>query len=135
MTDLLTPVLTANWADERAWKLTEEFFALPVEEKQGYYDKNLGGQRGYTPFKTEIAKDAKHVDLKEFWHVGRDLAPGGGEAAQVADETPGAAANQLGHVGVLLLRHDARPRGVFVGQLNEPEFRAGPEDQLLGDAN
>ncbi|MBN8814011.1 MAG: isopenicillin N synthase family oxygenase [Sphingomonas sp.] len=66
---------------ERAWKLTEEFFALPVEDKQGYYDKDLGGQRGYTPFKTEIAKDAKHVDLKEFWHVGRDL-PAGHPAAK-----------------------------------------------------
>jgi isopenicillin N synthase-like dioxygenase len=65
---------------DRAWKLTEEFFALPVEEKRGYYDAALGGQRGYTPFKTEIAKDAKHVDLKEFWHVGRDL-PGGHPAA------------------------------------------------------
>ena len=58
---------------ERAWTLTEQFFALPVSEKQGYYDPALGGQRGYTPFKTEIAKDARHVDLKEFWHVGRDL--------------------------------------------------------------
>jgi len=66
---------------ERAWTLTEQFFALPVEEKQGYYDKDLGGQRGYTPFKTEIAKDAKHVDLKEFWHVGRDL-PAGHPAAK-----------------------------------------------------
>jgi isopenicillin N synthase-like dioxygenase len=58
---------------QRAWSLTEEFFALPEAEKRGYYDTALGGQRGYTPFKTEIAKDAKHVDLKEFWHVGRDL--------------------------------------------------------------
>ena len=66
---------------ERAWRLTEEFFALPVEEKRGYYDKDLGGQRGYTPFKTEIAKDAQHVDLKEFWHVGRDLPDGHPAAA------------------------------------------------------
>ncbi|MEY3658900.1 MAG: hypothetical protein RL425_1661, partial [Pseudomonadota bacterium] len=36
----------------------------------------LAGQRGYTPFGTEIAKDAAHVDLKEFWHVGRDLPAG-----------------------------------------------------------
>src|SRR3546814_14948748 len=35
-----------------------------------------GGARGYTPFKTEIAKDAEAVDLKEFWHVGRDLPEG-----------------------------------------------------------
>lgn len=58
---------------DRAWRLTADFFALSVEEKKGYFDPALAGQRGYTPFKTEIAKDAKHVDLKEFWHVGRDL--------------------------------------------------------------
>ena len=61
---------------ERAWSLTAEFFALPIDEKRRYYDPAMGGQRGYTPFKTEIAKDASHVDLKEFWHVGRDLAEG-----------------------------------------------------------
>ena len=66
---------------QRAWSLTEQFFALPEEEKRGYYDTALGGQRGYTPFKTEIAKDAKHVDLKEFWHVGRDLPEGHPAAA------------------------------------------------------
>ncbi|MBL7373057.1 isopenicillin N synthase family oxygenase, partial [Escherichia coli] len=27
-------------------------------------------------FKTEIAKGAQYVDLKEFWHVGRELARG-----------------------------------------------------------
>lgn len=61
---------------DRAWRLTAEFFALPEKEKRGYYDPALGGQRGYTPFRTEIAKDARHVDLKEFWHVGRDLPEG-----------------------------------------------------------
>ena len=35
-----------------------------------------GGARGYTPFKTEIAKGASAVDLKEFWHVGRELPAG-----------------------------------------------------------
>ncbi len=33
------------------------------------------GQRGYTPFGKEHAKDAKIADLKEFWHVGREFAP------------------------------------------------------------
>lgn len=32
-----------------------------------------GGQRGYTPFGTEIARGATENDLKEFWHIGRDL--------------------------------------------------------------
>lgn len=61
---------------DRAWRETEELFALPEAEKRGYFVEGAGGARGYTPFKTEIAKDAKHVDLKEFWHVGRELPAG-----------------------------------------------------------
>ncbi|MBR0553251.1 isopenicillin N synthase family dioxygenase [Stakelama marina] len=61
---------------DRAWKTTERFFALPEEEKRRYHVEGGGGARGYTPFKTEIAKGAEHVDLKEFWHVGRELPEG-----------------------------------------------------------
>ncbi len=60
----------------RAWALTKAFFELPEEEKRGYFLPGGGGARGYTPFKTEIAKGATHVDLKEFWHIGRELAAG-----------------------------------------------------------
>ena len=34
----------------------------------------MHGARGYTPFKTETAKDSLIADLKEFWHVGRELS-------------------------------------------------------------
>ncbi|SFP46641.1 isopenicillin N synthase family dioxygenase [Sphingomonas rubra] len=61
---------------DRAWAETAELFALPEDEKRGYHREGAGGARGYTPFKTEIAKDARHVDLKEFWHVGRELPEG-----------------------------------------------------------
>ncbi|MDE2412202.1 MAG: isopenicillin N synthase family oxygenase, partial [Sphingomonadales bacterium] len=61
---------------DRAWKLSEEFFALPEAEKRNYHDPAIGGARGYTPFGIEIAKDARHHDLKEFWHIGRDLPEG-----------------------------------------------------------
>ncbi len=60
----------------KAWGLTRAFFALPVEAKQAYHIEGTGGARGYTPFGVEIAKDATAVDLKEFWHVGRDLPAG-----------------------------------------------------------
>jgi isopenicillin N synthase-like dioxygenase len=60
----------------RAWDLTAQFFALPEAEKRSYYDAAMSGARGYTPFGTEIAKGAKRHDLKEFWHVGRDLPLG-----------------------------------------------------------
>ena len=61
---------------DRAWQQTAAFFALPDDEKRSYFRRDGGGQRGYTPFKTEIAKGASVVDLKEFWHVGRDLPAG-----------------------------------------------------------
>jgi isopenicillin N synthase-like dioxygenase len=52
------------------------FFALPDAEKRRYQVPGGGGARGYTPFGIETAKGAKHHDLKEFWHVGRELPPG-----------------------------------------------------------
>ena len=60
---------------EAAIAATKAFFALPEAVKRAYV-VGVGGQRGYTPFGIETAKDAKHFDLKEFWHMGRDLPPG-----------------------------------------------------------
>ncbi|MCC7269031.1 MAG: isopenicillin N synthase family oxygenase [Caulobacteraceae bacterium] len=51
------------------------FFALPDAVKRRYV-VGVGGQRGYVPFGIETAKGASEVDLKEFWHTGRDLPPG-----------------------------------------------------------
>jgi isopenicillin N synthase-like dioxygenase len=60
----------------RGWAAAKAFFALPEKAKRRYLVPGGGGQRGYTPFGTEIARDAVASDLKEFWHVGRDLPPG-----------------------------------------------------------
>jgi len=49
------------------------FFALPAEVKMQYHLKGTGGARGYTPFGIETAKDSKYPDLKEFFHIGREL--------------------------------------------------------------
>ncbi|GAA4767477.1 isopenicillin N synthase family oxygenase [Stakelama sediminis] len=70
---------------DRAWQMTRAFFDLPEAEKRGYFVEGGGGARGYTPYKTEIAKGAEHVDLKEFWHVGRELARGHRFAADMPD--------------------------------------------------
>jgi isopenicillin N synthase-like dioxygenase len=63
---------------------TRALFALPEEEKRRYHIPGGGGARGYTPFGIEIAKNASANDLKEFWHVGRDLPMGHRYAAQMA---------------------------------------------------
>ena len=58
---------------DEGWTLARAFFALTEEQKQRYDATANGGQRGYTAFGREIAKGATENDLKEFWHVGRDL--------------------------------------------------------------
>ena len=60
----------------RAEEKAKAFFALPDEVKRKYLIERSGGARGYTPFGIETAKGARAHDLKEFWHVGRDLPPG-----------------------------------------------------------
>ena len=61
---------------DRAEEMSKAFFALPTDVKQAYKIEGSGGARGYTPFGVETAKDAKVHDLKEFWHVGRELPEG-----------------------------------------------------------
>ena len=61
---------------ERALAAAKAFFALPEAVKRRYHLEGGAGQRGYTPFGIETAKGAEHHDLKEFWHVGRELPPG-----------------------------------------------------------
>ena len=65
--DLPQPVV------DQALEDTKAFFALPTEEKMKTRLAGAQGQRGYTPFGVETAKGAEHFDLKEFWHVGREL--------------------------------------------------------------
>jgi isopenicillin N synthase-like dioxygenase len=58
----------------KAYAASRAFFALPDAVKARYNPPGGAGQRGYTPFGIETAKGHDHHDLKEFWHVGRELA-------------------------------------------------------------
>ena len=59
---------------DRAEAQARAFFALPEAVKCSYLVAGGGGARGYTAFGVETAKGAQAHDLKEFWHVGRELA-------------------------------------------------------------
>ncbi|ALS95257.1 isopenicillin N synthase family dioxygenase [Xanthomonas oryzae] len=58
---------------EAAYEVFKAFFALPEATKRRYHVEGSGGARGYTAFGVETAKDSKHFDLKEFWHIGREI--------------------------------------------------------------
>lgn len=101
----------------RAYERARAFFALPADQKRAHFHEEIHGQRGFTPFGREHAKDSPAPDLKEFWQVGRpdvgaehpvhakygpnrwpdECAPGFGDAMS---ELYG----KLDHLGALLLQ-------------------------------
>ena len=59
----------------RAYEAARAFFHLPAAVKARYHDPAKKGQRGFTGFGTEHARDSRAPDLKEFWQVGRPGVP------------------------------------------------------------
>jgi isopenicillin N synthase-like dioxygenase len=59
----------------RAYETARTFFHLPAELKARYHQAAKKGQRGFTGFGTEHARDSQAPDLKEFWQVGRPDVP------------------------------------------------------------
>ena len=60
-------------AIEGPYRAFKDFFALPDAVKRQYHVPGSGGARGYTPFGIETAKDSRYPDLKEFYHIGREI--------------------------------------------------------------
>ncbi len=60
---------------QSAYQVAQTFFELPEAVKRRYEDPKLNGQRGFTRFGREHAKDHPVPDLKEFWHVGESKLP------------------------------------------------------------
>jgi isopenicillin N synthase-like dioxygenase len=56
---------------EGFYAASKAFFSLPVSAKSSYRLDGLAGQRGYTSFGTEHAKQSQVADLKEFYQFGQ----------------------------------------------------------------
>jgi isopenicillin N synthase-like dioxygenase len=59
---------------EKLYTTIKKFYALPDEVKQQYEIPGLAGQRGYIGKGKEHAKGRNTGDLKEFYHVGQEVA-------------------------------------------------------------
>ena len=57
---------------QNTYQSIRHFFGMPLEQKLKYVDPSGWGKRGYTSFGKEKAKYNSIVDLKEFWHTGRE---------------------------------------------------------------
>ncbi|HEY0052310.1 MAG TPA: 2-oxoglutarate and iron-dependent oxygenase domain-containing protein [Caulobacteraceae bacterium] len=104
---------------DRAYARAEQTFALPEDHKRRY----AAGLRGYTPFGVEHAKDSGRPDLKEFWQIGHEPAPGitlyepfppnvWPTEIEGFHETFQALFHGLNRTGMTLLQALARPLGV-----------------------
>ncbi len=58
------------------YKASNEFFGLPGWIKKNYEIQGLAGQRGYTSFGKEHAKQSEVADLKEFFQIGQEVTDG-----------------------------------------------------------
>ncbi len=52
---------------------SKTFFALPDDVKRRYEVAGMAGQRGYTSFGKEHAKQSQVPDLKEFFQIGQEV--------------------------------------------------------------
>lgn len=57
----------------QAYQIIEQLFNLPLNAKRACELSDLG-IRGYTGFGKEKAKGQDKGDLKEFWHIGKELS-------------------------------------------------------------
>ncbi len=58
---------------EELYNEIQNFFDLEEDIKAKYEIEGIGGQRGFTSFGKEHAKDSTEGDLKEFWHFGQQI--------------------------------------------------------------
>ena len=101
---------------DRAYDLSARFFAQDEQVKR----RHAFGPRGYTPFRTEHARNRTEPDLKEFWQAPADVWP---EFPPGFKDTVLAlfdALQETGRIVLEALEHPLRcPGGFFESRMRE----------------
>jgi isopenicillin N synthase-like dioxygenase len=88
----------------RYYSEAKAFFSLPTEIKSKYEVKGLAGQRGYTSFGKEHAKQSNVGDLKEFFQLGQVVPEGHPLKAEYPDNITVAEVPAFTRTGVELYK-------------------------------
>ena len=81
------------------YSASKAFFALPEDVKRRYEVAGLAGQRGYTSFGKEHAKQSQVADLKEFFQIGQEVPATHPLKAQYPDNVQVAEAPDMSRLG------------------------------------
>lgn len=84
---------------EGFFNASQQFFALPTEVKKCYEIPGLAGQRGYTSFGKEHAKQSQVADLKEFFQIGQQVPASHPRKAQYPDNVRVKEAKEFARLG------------------------------------
>lgn len=93
---------------------SKAFFALPEDVKRKYEIAGLAGQRGYTSFGKEHAKQSQVADLKEFFQIGQEVPAGHPLKAQYPDNVQVAESPHFAHLGRELYQQFEKAGGILL---------------------
>ncbi len=93
---------------------SKAFFALPEDVKRRYEIAGLAGQRGYTSFGKEHAKQSQVADLKEFFQIGQEVPAGHPLKAQYPDNVQVAEAPDFARLGRKLYQEFEKAGGILL---------------------
>lgn len=90
---------------------SKAFFALPEAVKRKYEVPGLAGQRGYTSFGKEHAKQSQVADLKEFFQIGQEVPADHPLKSQYPDNVQVAEIPEMPKLGSQLYREFEKTGG------------------------
>jgi isopenicillin N synthase-like dioxygenase len=86
------------------YRASKAFFALPAATKQQYELAGMSGQRGFTSFGKEHAKQSEVPDLKEFFQIGQEVPADHPDQADYPDNPRVAEVPEFTDLGLQLYR-------------------------------
>ena len=121
---------------DRFYSEAKTFFSLPVEDKIQYEIAELAGQRGYTSFGREHAKQSDVADLKEFYQIGQDVPSDHPLKAEYPDNVHVAETPDFVNSGLRLYRAFEESGGWLLRAIAEHlELESGYFDQWIEEGN
>lgn len=86
------------------YQASKAFFALPTEKKKQYELTGMAGQRGFTSFGKEHAKQSEVADLKEFFQIGQEIPADHSNKSKYPDNPAVAEVPEFKELGMRLYR-------------------------------